>query len=166
MKVRVVLSGVPLLVSLLTCVLWLTAEDASAQMARPMPSFRPQPLFRTLPRATAPLPPAVSRLPPATAPLPPSAAPLPPLRAHCHWPWLRYRRLSPRCRLPPVICRRQLPLYRQLLKNCRPLPRRYRKPLVLYPLPLDHLLCTNRRIGPLIPELTLSADFFISNSPP
>lgn len=165
MKVRVVLSGVPLLVSLLTCVLWLTAEDASAQMARPMPSFRPQPLFRTLPRATAPLPPAVSRLPPATAPLPPSAAPLPPTSS-LPLAVAPLPRLSPRCRLPPVICRRQLPLYRQLLKNCRPLPRRYRKPLVLYPLPLDHLLCTNRRIGPLIPELTLSADFFISNSPP
>jgi len=96
------------------------------------------------------------------------------LPVHCHWLWLRYRRLrrryrrmSPRCRLPPVICRRQLLLCRQLLENCRPLPLRYRKPLPLYHLPLGHLLCaTRRRIEPLVPDLPLPAGSFISNSPP
>jgi hypothetical protein len=96
------------------------------------------------------------------------------LPAHCHLLWLRYRllrrhcrRMSPRCRLPPVSYRRQLLLCRQPLENCRPLPLHYRKPLPLYHLPLAHLLCDTRRtIEPLVPDLSLPAGSFFSNSPP
>lgn len=79
MKIHLaVLSAPAVFASLLVCILLLTAAEASAQLARPMPPFRTQPPLGILPRATTPLPSAVGPLPPATTPLPPAVAPLPP----------------------------------------------------------------------------------------